>query len=63
MPENRRAGLTARVTGAGPGLGKDIAMALGQEGAHGSVRALHANDGACETVDAVLHKRVQAMAI
>jgi 3-oxoacyl-[acyl-carrier protein] reductase len=63
MPENSLAGLNARVTGSGRGIGKAIALALGKKGANVSVHSLHATDGACETIDAVLHERVQAMAM
>jgi NAD(P)-dependent dehydrogenase (short-subunit alcohol dehydrogenase family) len=63
MPETRLAGLNARVTGSGRGIGKEIVMVLGQEGANVSVHNLHSEDGAFETVDAVLHERVQAMVI
>jgi NAD(P)-dependent dehydrogenase (short-subunit alcohol dehydrogenase family) len=48
MPEQRLAGLNALVTGSGRGIGKDIAMALGTEGANVSVHDLHSKDGACE---------------
>ncbi len=63
MPEKSVAGLHALVTGSGRGIGKDIAMALGKEGANFSVHYLHSKDGALETVDAVLNERVQAIAI
>jgi len=63
MPETRLAGRNALVTGSGRGIGQDIAMALGQEGANVSVHDLHSNDGALETVEAVLHEGVQAMAM
>ena len=63
MPEKSVAGLHALVTGSGRGIGKDIAMALGKEGANFSVHYLHSKDGAFETIDAVLNERVQAMAI
>jgi hypothetical protein len=42
---------------------RKIALALGQEGALVSVHDLHANEGACETVHAVLHEGVQAIAM
>jgi 3-oxoacyl-[acyl-carrier protein] reductase len=63
MPEHRWAGLHARVTGSGRGIGQDMALARGQEGANVSGHDFHANDGACETGDAVLHEGVQAMAM
>jgi NAD(P)-dependent dehydrogenase (short-subunit alcohol dehydrogenase family) len=63
MPEKRLAGLNALVTGSDRGIGKDMAIALGKEGANVSVHDLHSKDGAFETVDAVLHEGVQAMAI
>jgi NAD(P)-dependent dehydrogenase (short-subunit alcohol dehydrogenase family) len=63
MPETRLAGFNARVTGSDRGIGQESALALGQEGAIVSVHDLHANEGACETVDAVLHEGVQAMAM
>ena len=63
MPETRLAGLNARVTGSGRGIGKEIMMDLGQDGANVSVHSLHSKDRAFEMVDAVLHERVQAMVI
>jgi NAD(P)-dependent dehydrogenase (short-subunit alcohol dehydrogenase family) len=63
MPETRLAGLNARVTGLGRGIGKEIVMALGQERANVSVLDLHSKDGAFERVDAVLQERVQAIVI
>jgi len=59
MPENRLAGLHARVTGSGRGIGKEIASALGKEGANVPMHYLQSNDGVFETVDAVFHERVQ----
>jgi NAD(P)-dependent dehydrogenase (short-subunit alcohol dehydrogenase family) len=64
MPETRLPGLNARVTGSDRGIGQESTLALDQEGgAIVSVHDLHANEGACETVDAVLHEGVQAMAM
>jgi len=63
MPGKSLAGLNARVTGSDRGIGKESAMALGNEGANVSVHFLHSKDGALETVDAVLHEGGQAMAM
>jgi 3-oxoacyl-[acyl-carrier protein] reductase len=63
MLEKSLAGLNILVTGLDRGIGKEIALALGTEGANVSVHDLHSKDGACETVDAVLHEGVQAIAI
>ena len=51
MPEKSLAGLNALVTDSDRGIGKEIAMALGKEGANLSVHYLHSQDGALETVD------------
>jgi len=63
MSDKNLAGLNALVTGAGRGIGKEIALALGREGANLSVHYLRSKDGAFETVDALLNGGVQAMAI
>jgi NAD(P)-dependent dehydrogenase (short-subunit alcohol dehydrogenase family) len=43
MPEQRVAGLNARVTGSGRGIGQEMAMTLGQEGANVSVHDIRSN--------------------
>ena len=63
MPGKKLAGLNARVTGSDRGIGKDMPIARGKEGANVSVHSLHSNHGALETVDAVLHEGGQAIAI
>ena len=63
MSDKTLTGLNALVTGSGRGIGKEIALALGREGANVLVHYFRSKDGASETVDALLNEGVQAVAI
>jgi NAD(P)-dependent dehydrogenase (short-subunit alcohol dehydrogenase family) len=56
-------GLNALVTGAGRGIGQAVALALGKEGANVIVHYHMSKDGAAQTVDAIRHNGMRAVAV